>query len=243
MFGKGPEFFGWWRFNRADTVTISPAGGATTAVLQRMEASGRVKLNVDSGNMLVVSNLFGMGTVRKVGGGDFEVVRTGGEYVNLDVRDGGTLTVHEQEKGDEVTFQSVLSNAYVHFDASDIGNFEFNAAGRISKWKGSAPKPTASATELTTNKYGSAVCIKGHDAPLPRYVANYSATGLGVVDFGPYRALTDADLDMISGGVIDPETQKALEKLTPEQRENCMKLGESLQKWAEKERHPGWQGH
>ena len=31
--------------------------------------------------------------------------------------------------------------------------------------------------------------------------------------------------------------------LTPEQRENCMKLGESLQKWAEKERHPGWQGH
>ena len=55
--------------------------------------------------------------------------------------------------------------------------------------------------------------------------------------------LTDADRDMIAGGVIDPETQKALEKLTPEQRENCMKLGESLQKWAEKERHPGWQGH
>ena len=30
--------------------------------------------------------------------------------------------------------------------------------------------------------------------------------------------LTDADLDMIAGGVIDPETQKALEKLTPEQK-------------------------
>ena len=194
-FLSSPEFFGWWRFNRADKVTINPTDGDTTAVLQRMEASGRVNLNVDAGNRLVVSNLFGMGTVRKVGAGDFEVVRTGGEYVNLDVRDGGTLTVHEQEKGDEVTFQSVLSNAYVHFDASDIDNFEFNADGRISKWKGSAPKPTASATELTTNKYGSAVCIRGHDAPLPRYVANYSATGLGVVDFGPYRALTDADLE------------------------------------------------
>ena len=194
-FLSSPEFFGWWRFNRADKVTINPTDGDTTAVLQRMEASGRVNLNVDAGNRLVVSNLFGMGTVRKVGAGDFEVVRTGGEYVNLDVRDGGTLTVHEQEKGDEVTFQSVLSNAYVHFDASDIDNFEFNADGRISKWKGSAPKPTASATELTTNKYGSAVCIRGHDAPLPRYVANYSATGLGVVDFGPYRSLSDADLE------------------------------------------------
>ena len=194
-FLSSPEFYGWWRFNRADTVTINPAGGDTAAVLQRMEASGRVKLNVDAGNRLIVSNLFGMGTVRKVGAGDFEVVRTGGEYVNLDVRDGGTLTVHEQVKGDEVTFQSVLSNAYVHFDASDIDNFEFNEAGRISKWKGSAPKPTASATVLTTNKYGSAVCIREHDAPLPRYVANYSATGLGVVDFGPYKSLSDADLE------------------------------------------------
>ena len=103
-FLSSPEFFGWWRFNRADTVTINPAGGDTAAVLQRMEASGRVKLNVDAGNRLIVSNLFGMGTVRKVGAGDFEVVRTGGEYVNLEVRDGGTLTVHEQVKGEGVEF-------------------------------------------------------------------------------------------------------------------------------------------
>ncbi|MBQ9005436.1 MAG: Nif11-like leader peptide family natural product precursor [Atopobiaceae bacterium] len=55
--------------------------------------------------------------------------------------------------------------------------------------------------------------------------------------------ITDADLDKIAGGVIGPETQEALEKLTPEERENCRKIAEGYKKWAEKEHHPGWQGH
>lgn len=194
-FLSSPAFFGWWRFNRGDTVTITPDAGESTAVLQRMEASGRVNLNVEANQGLIVSNLFGAGVIRKVGAGDLEIVRTGGDFVNLEVQGGGTLTLHEQEKGDEATFESVLADAFVHFDASDINNFVFNDKGRISKWKGSAPKPTASATELTTNYYGSATCLTGHNAPLPRYQAGYSATGLGVVDFGPYRATSDADLE------------------------------------------------
>lgn len=48
---------------------------------------------------------------------------------------------------------------------------------------------------FTTNKYGSATGLDGANAPLPRYVAAYSRTKLGVVDFGPYRATTDADLE------------------------------------------------
>ena len=79
-FLSSPHFFGWWRFCRADTVTFAPAGTDTTAVVQRLEASGRVMLHVDAGKELVVSNLFGAGTVRKVGAGDLEVVRTGGAF-------------------------------------------------------------------------------------------------------------------------------------------------------------------
>lgn len=194
-FLSSPHFFGWWRFCRADTVTFAPAGTDTTAVVQRLEASGRVMLHVDAGKELVVSNLFGAGTVRKVGAGDLEVVRTGGAFVNLEAQGGGTVVLHEQEKGAGIDLDAVLARARVRFDASDPGNFEFDAAGRISKWKASAPNAHYSATVFTTNKYGSATGLDGANAPLPRYVAAYSRTKLGVVDFGPYRATTDADLE------------------------------------------------
>lgn len=192
--GDPTDFYGWFRFYRSDTVSFPSATTDHTPIIQRLEPSGRVQLNVATqGAKLVVSNLFGAGTVHKLGVGGLEIVRTGGENVNIEVRE-GPLTLHEQEKGESVDLTTVLNKAKVRFDASDEANFEYSN-GRVSKWTASAPNTNFAATEFTTNKYGSAACLSTRNAPLPRRVVDYRGTGKAVVDFGPYRTITDADLD------------------------------------------------
>ena len=195
-FGDFSDFYGWIRFNRGDTVSFPGATADNPQVIHRLEPSGRVQLNVATeGAKLTVSNLFGAGTIRKLGAGGLEVVRTGGENVNVDVRQ-GPVTLHEQEKGKSVDLATVLNKAKVRFDASDETKFEYKD-GRVSKWTASASEPNKNyaATEFTTNKYGSAACLKDHNAPLPRRVADYRGTGKAVVDFGPYRDIDSTDLE------------------------------------------------
>ena len=193
-FGDMSDFYGWIRFNRGDTVSFPGATADNPQVIHRIEPCGRVQLNVATeGAKLTVSNLFGAGTIRKLGAGGLEVVRTGGENVNVDVRQ-GPVTLHEQEKGKFVDLATVLNKAKVRFDASDVTKFEYKD-GRVLKWTASEPNTNYSAAEFTTNKYGTAVCLTNHNAPLPRRVADYRGTGKAVVDFGPYRDINAADLE------------------------------------------------
>ena len=108
------DFNGWFRTLRPDVILL-PATASHTPVIQRFEATGRVRFGVpDAGTKAVISNLFGQGTVKfNAGAGELELARTSGDLLGIHYGS-GKLTLHSPVGTDDTTgVEAIIAKATI----------------------------------------------------------------------------------------------------------------------------------
>ena len=185
------DFNGWFRSLRPDVILL-PATASHTPVIQRFEATGRVRFGVpDAGTKAVISNLFGQGTVKfNAGAGELELARTSGDLLGIHYGS-GKLTLHSPVGTDDTTgVEAIIAKATTHFDAQAYSTMTITD-GKVTEWR-DPENASIRAVPFDGVKRGTAwqsyIPISA-----PTYVADWRGTGKPVVDFGPYAHTNRAD--------------------------------------------------
>ena len=184
------DFNGWFRSLRPDVILL-PATASHTPVIQRFEATGRVRFGVpDAGTKAVISNLFGQGTVKfNAGAGELELARTSGDLLGIHYGS-GKLTLHNPVGTDDTTgVEAIIAKAATHFDAQAYSTMTI-ADGKVTEWR----DPEDTSIKAIPFDGVFRVAWQSHiPIPAPTYVADWRGTGKPVVDFGPYAHTNRAD--------------------------------------------------
>ena len=185
------DFNGWFRSLRPDVI-ILPATASHTPVIQRFEATGRVRFGVpDAGTKAVISNLFGQGTVKfNAGAGELELARTSGDLLGIHYGS-GKLTLHSPVGTDDTTgVEAIIAKATTHFDAQAYSTMTITD-GKVTEWR----DPENASIKAIPFDGVFRVAWQSHiPIPAPTYVADWRGTGKPVVDFGPYAHTNRADV-------------------------------------------------
>ncbi|MBQ6007969.1 MAG: hypothetical protein IJL17_05485 [Kiritimatiellae bacterium] len=184
-------FNGWFRSLRPDVVFL-PATASHTPIIQRFEATGRVRFGVpDAGTKAVISNLFGQGTVKfNAGAGELELARTSGDLLGIHYGS-GKLTLRSPVGTDDTTgVEAIIAKAATHFDAQAFSTMTITD-GKVTEWR-DPENSSIRAVPFDGVKRGTA--WQSHiPIPAPTYVADWRGTGKPVVDFGPYAHTNRTD--------------------------------------------------
>jgi len=184
------DFNGWFRSLRPDVVLL-PATASHTPVIQRFEATGRVRFGVpDAGTKAVISNLFGQGTVKfNAGAGELELARTSGDLLGIHYGS-GKLTLHNPVGTDDTTgVEAIIAKADTHFDAQAYSTMTITD-GKVTEWR---DPENASIKAIPFDGVFRVAWQSYIPIPAPTYVADWRGTGKPVVDFGPYAHTNRAD--------------------------------------------------